>query len=77
MMVEDDVAAKLHAEARKSGKSFKVVVNESIRLGLLSKRTTGPRGRFVVKPFAVKKKTGINYDNVWQLVEDLEGPAYK
>ena len=34
LTLDDDVAAKLRAEARKSGRSFKETVNQVLRLGL-------------------------------------------
>ncbi|MGH7962252.1 MAG: CopG family transcriptional regulator [Candidatus Binatia bacterium] len=34
--LDQDVAAKLKAEARRSGKSFKETINEAIRRGLVA-----------------------------------------
>jgi hypothetical protein len=34
LTLDDDVAAKLHQESRRTGKSFKETVNEYLRIGL-------------------------------------------
>ena len=36
MTLDDDVAAKLKADARRSGRSFKEVVNDVLRRGLVA-----------------------------------------
>ena len=73
LTIDDDVAALLKKEARKSGEPFKQVVNRFLRLGLTAK----PLAR---KPFKV---TPINlglprdFDKVEELLEYLEGPDYR
>jgi len=74
LTLDDDVAALLSKEARKSGEPFKQVVNRYLRLGL-----TAPK-RPARKPFKV---TPINlglprdFDKVEELLEYLEGPDYR
>lgn len=73
LALDDDVAALLKKEARKSGEPFKQVVNRYLRLGL-----TAPK-QLARKPFKV---TPINlglphYDKVEDLLEYLEGPDYR
>jgi hypothetical protein len=74
LTLDDDVAALLNKEARKSGEPFKQVVNRYLRLGL-----TAPK-RPARKPFKV---TPINlglprdFDKVEELLEYLEGPDYR
>ena len=76
LSLDDDVARLLNKESRRSGASFKKVVNHFLRLGLMaSKRPAG-------KPFAVAPRKlglppGLNYDNVAQLLDVLEGPAHR
>lgn len=48
LTLDDDVAAKLKAEARRTGRAFRDVVNDALRLGLTHRRTTTPN-----KPFKV------------------------
>lgn len=73
LTIDDDVAALLKREVRKSGEPFKQVVNRAIRLGLTA--PVQPNR----KPFKV---TPINlglphYDKVEELLEVLEGPDYR
>ena len=72
LTLDDDVTKMLNKEARRSGNSFKQVVNHFLRLGLTAKEPAR-------KPFRV---TPINlglphYDKVEDLLEKLEGPDYR
>jgi hypothetical protein len=73
LTLDDDVASLLNKEARKSGESFKQIVNRFLRLGLTaSKQPT--RKRFVVKPW----KLGLpHFEKVEELLEYLEGPDHR
>ena len=74
LTLDDDVASLLNKEARKSGESFKHIVNRFLRLGLTAFKQT------VRKPFKV---TPINlglprdFDKVEDLLEYLEGPEHR
>ena len=72
LTLDDDVAKMLDKEVRKSGNSFKQVVNHFLRLGLTAK----PPAR---KPFKVTPlNLGLpHYDKVEDLLEKLEGPDYR
>lgn len=76
MTLDDDVRAKLEAEMRKTGKSFKETVNETLRWGLLS-APKAPRKPFKVRAKAMGLRPGYNYDKIWELIEAVEGPDYK
>ena len=59
---------------RRSCKSFKETVNETLRLGLLAQQK--------VKPFKIRAKNlglkrGYSLDKPWDLIEKIEGPGYK
>jgi hypothetical protein len=73
LTLDDDVAAKLEAEARRTGLSFKETVNTIIRLGLKARR-----GQAVAKPFKVKPvdmgKPRINIDNIQEALDYIDGP---
>lgn len=73
--LDPDVAAKLKAEMRRTGKKFREVVNSRLRRGL--REEEAPKKRFVVKPFISGERPGLNYDNIGELLEQLEGPDYK
>jgi len=75
--LDDDVRAKLEAEMRKSGRSFKETVNETLRLGLLSSPKNNGNKPFKVRPKAMGLKPGFSYDKVWDLIEQVEGPGHQ
>jgi Ribbon-helix-helix protein, copG family len=74
LTLDDDVAAKLTAEARRTGRSFKEVVNTRLRLALNAKRppTTQP---FRVDARPLDPEAGVTFDNVEALLDRLEGPT--
>jgi len=72
LTLDDDVAAKLVERSRKSGLSFKAVVNEVLRAGLNAKRAMHPVGRFHVKARELGLRAGMSYDNVGELLEELD-----
>ncbi len=78
LTIEEDVAAKLQKKLKKSvGKTFKDVVNETLRLGLLSENELRKTEKFKVRSRALGVKKGLNYDNIGELLEQIEGAAHK
>jgi hypothetical protein len=75
--LDEDVRAKLQAQMRKTGKSFKETVNETLRLGLLSRQNASKQKPFKVRARDLGLKPGYSYDKVWDLIEEIEGPDYK
>lgn len=76
LTLEDDVAERLREESRRTGKSFKDVVNTTLRAGL--ERRPAPR----LPPFKVKArpmglKPGFDLDDIEGLIERLEGPYHR
>jgi hypothetical protein len=76
LSLDDDVARLLHKEIRRTGASFKAVVNHFLRLGLLASK---PRNRkpFVVVPRKLGLPRGLSYDNLEQLLEAVEGSTHR
>ena len=73
LTIDDDVAALLKKEVRKSGEPFKQVVNRFLRLGISTSKQA-PRKPFKVKPFNL----GLpHFTKVEELLEELEGPDYR
>ena len=76
--LDDDVAVKLQALARRSGRPFKEVVNETLRRGFASAATARR-----VAPFKVQardlgaRRPGMNFDSVADLLEQVEGPFHR
>ncbi len=77
LTLDDDVAAKLRAEVRKSGRSFRETANRVLRLGLNARATPVRSRKFVVRSRALNLKEGVNLDNVAELLERLEGPSHR
>jgi hypothetical protein len=77
LTLDDDVEAKLRAEVRKSGGSFRETVNRVLRLGLNVRRVPAGARKFVVRSRPLNVRPGVNLDNVAELVERLEGPSHR
>ena len=73
LSLDDDVAQLLNREVRRSGDSFKQVVNRLLRLGLTASKQP------VRKPFRVKPwNLGLPpFEKVEELLEYLEGPDHR
>jgi hypothetical protein len=77
LTLDDDVARLLEREVRRSGSSFKAVVNEFLRLGLMVSKQPRVSKQFVVTPRRMGLPPGENYDDVEHLLEMLEGSGHK
>jgi hypothetical protein len=62
---------------RKSGRSFKETVNETLRVGLLSRQKASASEPFKIQAKDMGLKPGYNLDKTWELIEEIEGPYYK
>jgi hypothetical protein len=77
--LDDDVASRLKAEVRRSGKPFKEVVNECLRLALSKKR----QDRNTEPPFVIRARDlgalrpGLSLDNIGDLLAAAEGPMHR
>jgi len=76
LSLDEDVAKQLRREIRRSGASLKAAVNHFLRLGLMAAGKP-QRKQFVVHPRPLGLPKGMNYDNVEELIEALEGSAHK
>ncbi len=74
--LEMDVEAKIKQEMRRTGKSFKEVVNGLIRRGAreAAEQKDEPF-RLITKDMG--QRPGLNYDSIHDLLEYGEGPDYK
>jgi hypothetical protein len=73
LTLENDLAQRLKQLARSSGKSFKEVVNASIRKGLsVGEAPLDDLEPFRVVPKACGFRTGIDPTKLNQLYDDLE-----
>jgi hypothetical protein len=74
LTLDEDVAASLQAEARRSGRPFKVVVNEHLRAALSQRKTIKAAPAFHVTPRALGgPQPGLSYDDVGAMLDHVEG----
>ncbi len=78
LTLDDDVAAKLKAESRRAGRSFKEIVNETLRSGLASRRVAahGPAFKITAGDLG-DLRPGLSLDNVAELIEQAESPLHR
>ena len=71
LTIYDDLAEALKRKAYESGKSFKVIVNETLRAGLTTKQ---PKAKpYKVKPASLGGvRSGIDLNKALQLADALE-----
>lgn len=73
LTIDDDVAALVNKEIRKTGEPLKQVINKYLRLGFTAARA--PRRKaFKVKPWNLQLPP---FEKVEELLEYLEGPDYR
>jgi len=75
LTLDEDVAARLQAEARRTGRSFKTVVNERLRMAFTQTATVAQ-----LKPFKVEPRSMgalLSFDNIGAALEELEGPHHR
>jgi hypothetical protein len=78
LTLDGDVAAELRAEARRTGRPFRDIVNETLRRGLETRRITAAGQAFkVVARDLGNLRPGVSLDNVADLVEQVEGPLHR
>jgi len=76
LTLDEDVAKLLKKEARKSGEPFKQAVNRFLRLGLRAAKQPSQEP-FIVKPWSLRPPPGLDFDNIGELIEALEGPDHR
>jgi hypothetical protein len=78
LTLDEDVAIKLRAEARRTGRSFREVVNEAIRRGLATRHRARSAAPFkVIARDLGNLRAGLDLDNIAELLERVEGPLHR
>jgi hypothetical protein len=78
LTLDEDVAAKLTALARRTGRAFKDVVNDTLRRGLMTAPSSPARAPFRVETRSLGGlRPGLDLDNVSDLLERVEGPRHR
>lgn len=73
LTLEQDLYTQLQTLARQSGVSFKELVNRTLRQGLAKgAEPMAPLPPFVVKPFSMELRPGIDPNRLNQLYDELE-----
>lgn len=71
--LDDDVVRELKARAKKSDKSFKEMLNDSLRLAFsLSRSAIRKMKPFHIRPHSSAFRPGIDIDKLNQLSDQLE-----
>jgi len=76
LTLDDDVAAGIEREVRRSGRPLKAVVNEAIRAGL-ERREELPGEPFRVEALDLGLREGFELDDVAGLLERIEGAEHR
>jgi len=75
LTLDEDLAAALKQEVRRSGRPLKRIVNEALRAGLAARKGPAPR-RYRIKPVSLGGVVaGIDLDKALRLADALEDEA--
>jgi Ribbon-helix-helix protein, copG family len=74
LTLDEDVAARLNELQRRLGISYKDAVNLTLRIGL-EQQSAGAKepAKFTVNARDMGLRPGLNYDNIGELLEQIEG----
>lgn len=75
--IDDTVEKRLRQYAGKHSLKFKQALNEVLRKGLAEANKPQTTKPYKTKPKMVGLKSGLNYDNVAELIEQVEGPSFQ
>jgi hypothetical protein len=75
LTLDPDVATRLNAEASRTDRALKVVVNDALRRGLRLPVKSARIGKFQVKPLRLMFRPGIDADKLNELADELENDA--
>lgn len=78
LTLDEDVAAKIKALTRKTGRSFRDLVNDALRRGLAATTSLAARAPFHVKARDLGAvQPGVQLDDVGGLLDRIEGPLHR
>lgn len=72
LTLDEDIARELQELSRRSGESFKEVMNEVLRRGLPGEKPAAQLPRFQVMPKACGFRTGVDLLRLNQLSDQIE-----
>jgi hypothetical protein len=71
LTLDEDAAARLRAEVRRTGRSFKKVVNERLRMALLENTAAKDLKPYKIEPVSMGALMPL--DNIGAVLEEIEG----
>lgn len=75
LTIDEDVAFRLKkAQEDDPKRSFKELINETLRRGLGTQDSVSPKKRFKVKSFKIGLRKDLNFDNIEEVLDIIEGP---
>ncbi len=78
LTIDDDVAVRLRRIQQEAPeKSFKEIVNEHLRRSLKMASGKPKRKKFKVKAYRIGLRKDLNFDNIEEVLDILEGPNRK
>lgn len=75
--IDDAVEKQLRDYAGRHSLKFKQALNELLRKGLAEAKRPPSSQPYQTRPKSVGLKSGLSYDNVSDLLEQVEGPDYR
>jgi hypothetical protein len=75
LSIDDDVLDAARSLAARTNKPFRTIVNEALRKGLEIFGVTAPRAPYVTQPRPLSLRSGLQIDNVQDLLSLLDGEA--
>lgn len=73
LTIDDDVLETARSIAARTKKPFRSIVNEALRQGLKVLGLPRPRKRYVTRPRPLGLRTGMQIDNVQEVLSLLDG----
>jgi hypothetical protein len=77
LTLDPDVAAKAKRSAAKLGQPFKRVINSALRIGLDEVLKPAAAKPYKTKARALGLRPGLSYDNIGELLAQIEGEDYR
>ena len=78
LTLDDDVASRLQAESRRTGRPFKVVVNEYLRAAMAQRKALQAAAPFRVQAVDMGGPLpGRSYDDIGALLDEVEGADHR
>lgn len=78
LTIDDDVAFGLRRlQEADRNRSFKEIVNDTLRKGLKPTNQKQAKKKFKVKAFSLGLREGLSLDNIEELLDQVEGPNRK